>query len=116
MFLNAGLSYGADVLVGAGLERQGDPGIVEGPGGSWHRPRFIGIDYEADEGSDFEVHEKPMEDHGYYPYRAEHGEPEGLQAAGTVEAHLSQLMRDEAVGRVPRRDRRRDVRRPSYGP
>ncbi len=91
-FLNAGPTYGADVLIlGADLGGKAIQGIVRGTGGRWHA-RFIGTDYDVTEGPELEALEKLIEDHGYYPYRAEPGELEARQAAGTLEALFVELM------------------------
>jgi len=92
-FLNAGPTYGADVLVlGADLAGKAMQGIVRGAGGRWHA-RFVGTDYDLDDGADLEALEKLIEDHGYYPYRAEPGELEGRQDDGTLDALFLELMR-----------------------
>jgi Icc-related predicted phosphoesterase len=91
-FLNAGPTYGADVLVlGADLGGKAIQGIVHGPGGRWHA-RFIGADHDVDDGPELEALERLIEDHGYYPYRAEPGELEARQAAGTLDALFLELM------------------------
>jgi Icc-related predicted phosphoesterase len=91
-FLNAGPAYGADTLVlGADLGGKAIQGIVRGTGGRWHA-RFIGTDYDVEDGPDLEALEQLIEDHGYYPYRSEPGELEGLQATGTIEALFLELM------------------------
>jgi Icc-related predicted phosphoesterase len=91
-FLNAGPTYGADVLVlGADLGGKAIQGIVQGTGGMWHA-RFIGTDHDVADGPELEALERLIEDHGYYPYRAEPGELEGRQAAGTLDALFLELM------------------------
>ncbi len=91
-FLNAGPAYGADVLVlGADLAGKAIQGIVGAPGGRW-RCRFVGTDHDVAEGPELDALEKLIEDHGYYPYRAEPGELETRQAAGTLDALFLELM------------------------
>lgn len=91
-FLNAGPAYGADVLVlGADLGGKAIQGIVRGTGGRWHA-RFIGTDHDVTEGPELDALEKLIEDHGYYPYRAEPGELEARQAAGTLDELFLELM------------------------
>ena len=91
-FLNAGPAYGADVLIlGADLGGKAIQGIVRGTRGRWHA-RFIGTDHDVAEGAELEALEKLIEDHGYYPYRAEPGELEARQADGTLEALFLELM------------------------
>jgi len=91
-FLNAGPTYGADVLVlGADLGGKAIQGIVRGADGNW-RARFVGTDHHVAEGPELDALERLIEDHGYYPYRAEPGELEARQAAGTIEALFLELM------------------------
>jgi uncharacterized protein len=91
-FLNAGPTYGADILVlGADLAGKAIQGIVRGAGDRWHA-RFIGTDHDVSEGPELEALEKLIEDHGYYPYRAEPGELEGRRADGTLDALFLELM------------------------
>ena len=91
-FLNAGPAYGADVqILGADLGGKAIQGIVRGTRGRWHA-RFIGTDHDVAEGAELEALEKLIEDHGYYPYRAEPGELEARQADGTLEALFLELM------------------------
>ena len=90
--LNAGPTYGADLLVlGADLGGKAIQGIVRGTGGRWHA-RFIGTDHDVTEGPELEALEKLIEDHGYYPYRAEPGELEARQSEGTIESLFLELM------------------------
>ena len=91
-FLNAGSAYRADVLVlGADLGGKAIQGIVRGARGRWHA-RFVGTDHDVNEGPELDALEKLIEDHGYYAYRAEPGELEARQAAGTIEALFLELM------------------------
>jgi Icc-related predicted phosphoesterase len=91
-FLNAGPAYDADVLVlGADLGGKAIQGLTRGAGRTWHA-RFIGTDYDVDDGPDLEALEKLIEDHGYYPYRAEPGELEARQADGTLDTLFLDLM------------------------
>lgn len=91
-FLNAGPTYGADVLVlGADLGGKAIQGIVRGAGGRWHA-RFVGTDHDVADGAELEALERLIEDHGYYPYRAEPGELEDRQASGSIDALFLELM------------------------
>ena len=91
-FLNAGPTYGADVLVlGADLGGKAIQGIVRGVGGRWHA-RFVGTDHDVAEGPELAALEKLIEDHGYYPYRAEPGELEARHADHTLDALFVELM------------------------
>jgi Icc-related predicted phosphoesterase len=101
-FLNAGPTYGADVLVlGADLAGKAIQAIVRAPGRRW-RCRFIGTDHDVADGPELEALEKLIEDHGYYPYRAEPGELEGRQADRTLEAPMldAELTVQQSLGQV----------------
>jgi Icc-related predicted phosphoesterase len=105
-FLNAGPTYGADVLVlGADLGGKAIQGIVRGTGGRWHA-RFVGTDHDVSDGPELESLERLIEDHGYYPYRAEPGELEGRQAAGTLEGLFVELMAERLRGWMALADER----------
>jgi Icc-related predicted phosphoesterase len=91
-FLNAGPTYRADILVlGADLGGKAIQAIVRGTGGQWHT-RFVGTNHDVSDGPELEGLERLIEDHGYYPYRAEPGELEARQAAGTLEALFVELI------------------------
>jgi Icc-related predicted phosphoesterase len=91
-FLNAGPTYGADVLIlGADVAGKAIQGIVHGAGGRW-RAQFIGTVHDVADGPELEALERLIEDHGYYPYRAEPGELEAREAAGTLDALFLELM------------------------
>jgi Icc-related predicted phosphoesterase len=105
-FLNAGPAYGADILVlGADLGGKAIQAIVRGPGGRWHA-RFIGTDYDVDTGADLEALEKLIEDHGYYPVRAEPGELEALKEAGRLDALFVEHMARRLTGWMALADER----------
>jgi len=91
-FVNAAPIYGADVLVlGADLTGKAIQQIEQQAGRRW-ATRFIGTDYDVDEGEELTRLEKLIADHGYYPYRAEPGELEALQDEGTLDALFLRLM------------------------
>jgi Icc-related predicted phosphoesterase len=91
-FINAVPIYRADVLVlGGDLTGKAIQTIVRQPGGRW-RCRFIGTEYDVEEGPDLEALERLIEDHGYYPYRAEPGEVEAREAEGRVDALFIDMM------------------------
>jgi Icc-related predicted phosphoesterase len=91
-FINAAPIYRADVLVlGGDLAGKAIQTIVREAGGRW-RCRFIGVDYALEDGPDLKALEQLIEDHGYYPYRAEPGEFEALEADGKVESLFERLM------------------------
>jgi Icc-related predicted phosphoesterase len=91
-FINAAPVYKADVLVlGGDLTGKAIQTIVRQPGGRW-RCSFIGSQYDVEDGPELEALERLIEDHGYYPYRAEPGEVEALEAEGRVEALFTGMM------------------------
>src|SRR5262245_58269308 len=82
-FINAAPIYGANVLVlGADLAGKAIQQIVRQPGGRWSA-RFAGVERTVEDGPELAALEKPIADHGYYPYRAEPGQLEAMEAAGT---------------------------------
>ena len=92
-FLNAGPVYSADILVlGADLAGKAIQSIVRGLNGRW-RCTFIGTQYDVAEGQELTDLEKLIEDHGYYPYRAEPGELEARRDAGSLDELFLSLMR-----------------------
>src|SRR5438067_5693361 len=93
-FINAAPIYGADVLVlGADLAGKAIQQIVKKPGGRW-ATRFTGTDYDVGDEQELARLEKLIDDHGYYPYRAEPGELEELQEQGKLDDLFLKLMRD----------------------
>jgi len=91
-FINAAPVYRADVLVlGGDITGKAIQTIVRQPGGRW-RCSFIGSQYDVEDGAELESLERLIEDHGYYPYRAEPGEVEALEAAGQVESLFTAMM------------------------
>lgn len=91
-FINAAPVYRADVLVlGGDLTGKAIQTIVRQPGGRW-RCSFIGSQYDVEDGPELVALERLIEDHGYYPYRAEPGEVEALEAEGRVESLFTEMM------------------------
>ena len=91
-FINAAPVYKADVLVlGGDLTGKAIQTLVHQPGGRW-RCSFIGTQYDVEDGPDLEALERLIEDHGYYPYRAEPGEVEALEGEGRVESLFTGMM------------------------
>jgi len=91
-FINAAPIYKANVLVlGGDLTGKAIQTIVHQPGGRW-RCTFIGSQYDVEDGPELEALERLIEDHGYYPYRAEPGEVEALEAEGRVETLFGAMM------------------------
>jgi Icc-related predicted phosphoesterase len=93
-FVNATGVYKPTVLVlGGDVAGKAIQSIVKGPNGRWHCT-FVGKRYELTEGSELAELERLIADHGYYPYRAEPGELEAMEADGTLDDLFYRLMRD----------------------
>jgi Icc-related predicted phosphoesterase len=93
-FVNATGVYKPTVLVlGGDVAGKAIQSIVKGPNGRWNCT-FIGNRYELTEGSELAGLERLIADHGYYPYRAEPGELEAMEADGTLDDLFLRLMRD----------------------
>jgi len=114
-FLNAGPVYKADALVlGADLAGKAIQSIVRGQNGRWHCT-FIGTPYDLPDGPELAELEKLIEDHGYYPYRAEPGELEARREAGTLDDLFLSLMRTRLEGWLELADERlRPIGLPMY--
>ena len=93
-FVNATQVYKPSVLVlGGDVAGKAIQSILRGPNGLW-QCNFIGNRYELSDGSELAELEKLIADHGYYPYRAEPGELEAMEAEGTLDALFLRLMRE----------------------
>jgi uncharacterized protein len=93
-FINAGTAYGVDVLIlGGDIAGKALQTIIRGEDGHY-RCRFVGTDYEVEDGPELEALQKLIADHGYYPYRAEAGELDARKADGSLDALFISLMRD----------------------
>jgi len=114
-FLNAGPVYKADALVlGADLAGKAIQSIVRGQNGRWHCT-FIGTPYDLPDGPELAELEKLIEDHGYYPYRAEPGELEARREARTLDDLFLSLMRTRLEGWLELADERlRPIGLPMY--
>ncbi len=93
-FVNSTQVYKPTVLIlGGDVAGKAIQSIVRGPGGRWHCT-FVGARYELTEGSELTDLERMIADHGYYPYRAEPGELEAMEADGTLDELFLRLMRE----------------------
>jgi Icc-related predicted phosphoesterase len=93
-FINATQVYQPTVLVlGGDVAGKAIQSIVRGPNGLW-QCTFVGNRYELSEGSELAELERLIADHGYYPYRAEPGELEAMEAEGTLDDLFLRLMRE----------------------
>src|SRR5207244_12658105 len=91
---NATGVYKPTVLVlGGDVAGKAIQSIVKGPNGRWNCT-FIGHRYELTEGPELAGLERLIADHGYYPYRAEPGELQAMEADGTLDDLFLRLMRD----------------------
>lgn len=114
-FVNAAPIYGADVLIlGGDVAGKAIQSIVRQAGNRW-QCQFIGSSYDVEDGPDLVALEKLIEDHGYYPYRAEPGELEQREAAGTLDDLFLDLMRARLTSWLTIADERlRPLNRPLY--
>jgi uncharacterized protein len=105
-FINAAPVYRADVLVlGGDLAGKAIQTIVRRPDGRW-QCRFVGADHTVEDGPELEALERLIEDHGYYPYRAEPGELEALEAEGRMESLFAGLMEERLAAWLALADER----------
>ena len=82
-FINGGAVYGVDVLIlGGDIAGKALQTIIRGADGHY-RCRFVGTDYDVEEGPGLDALEKLIADHGYYPYRAELAMPARRMAPST---------------------------------
>ncbi|HEY2261146.1 MAG TPA: hypothetical protein VGI96_00815 [Streptosporangiaceae bacterium] len=81
------------LVLGGDVAGKAIQSIVRGPNGRWNCT-FIGNRYELTEGSELTELERMIADHGYYPYRAEPGELEAMEADGTLDDLFLRLMRE----------------------
>src|ERR1039458_617469 len=100
-FVNAAPIYGANVLIlGADLAGKAIQQIERQPGGRW-TTRFVGREQTVEDGPELAALEKLIADHGYYPYRAEPGELEAMQADGTLDDLYLRLMKERLAQGLP---------------
>jgi Icc-related predicted phosphoesterase len=93
-FVNSTRVYKPTVLIlGGDVAGKAIQSIVAGPGGRWHTT-FVGTRYELEEGPELTDLERLIADHGYYPYRAQPGELEAMEADGTLDQLFLRLMRE----------------------
>ena len=80
------------LVLGGDLAGKAIQSIVRGPtgGGTVHRRGTLRVT----EGSELAGWKSLIADHGYYPYRAEPGELEAMEADGTLDELFFRLMRD----------------------
>jgi uncharacterized protein len=93
-FLNAGPAYKADVLIlGGDVAGKAIQPILRTGSGAY-TAGFRGVEHRAQEGPELDALERMIADHGYYAYRAEPGEMEERQTAGSLDELFLDLMRD----------------------
>jgi Icc-related predicted phosphoesterase len=93
-FVNSTQVYKPTVLIlGGDIAGKAIQSIVRGPGGRW-QCTFVGTRYDLTDGPELADLERLIADHGYYPYRAEPGELEAMEADGTLDQLFLRLMRE----------------------
>jgi uncharacterized protein len=93
-FVNSTQVYKPTVLIlGGDVAGKAIQSIVRGPNGLY-RCNFVGRNYELSDGDELAGLERLIADHGYYPYRAEPGELEAMEAEGTLDELFLRLMRE----------------------
>src|SRR5580692_884496 len=93
-FVNSTKVYKPNVLIlGGDVAGKAIQSIVKAPGGR-HECNFIGTHYEISDEAELQDLERLIADHGYYPYRAEPGELEAMEAEGTLDDLFLRLMRE----------------------
>jgi Icc-related predicted phosphoesterase len=93
-FLNATRVYKPTHLVlGGDVAGKAIQSIVRGPGGRWDCT-FVGHHYQLTDEAELAELEKLIGYHGYYPYRAEPGELEAMEADGSIDELFGRLMRE----------------------
>ena len=93
-FVNSTKVYKPDVLIlGGDVAGKAIQSIVKAPGGRYHCT-FVGARYDISDEAELTNLERLIADHGYYPYRAEPGELEAMEEAGTLDELFLRLMRE----------------------
>src|ERR1700744_4669578 len=93
-FVNSTKVYKPNVLIlGGDVAGKAIQSILKAPGGR-DECNFIGTHYELSDEAELAELERLIADHGYYPYRAEPGELEAMEAEGTLDDLFSRLMRE----------------------
>ena len=93
-FVNSTKVYKPTVLIlGGDVAGKAIQSIVKAPNNTY-RCEFIGTRYEIENEQELQNLERLIADHGYYPYRAEPGELEAMEADGTLDDLFYRLMRD----------------------
>src|SRR5580658_1007684 len=93
-FVNSTKVYKPNVLIlGGDVAGKAIQSIVKAPGGR-HECNFIGTHYQISDEAELQDLERLIADHGYYPYRAEPGELEAMEEAGTLDNLFKRLMRE----------------------
>ncbi len=92
-FVNAAKVYEPKVMIlGGDVAGKAIQSIVRAPGGHW-KCKFVGTDYDVVDGPELVALEKLISDHGYYPYKADPGELEAMEAGEGLDALFLELMR-----------------------
>src|SRR5580704_10310602 len=93
-FVNSTKVYKPSVLIlGGDVAGKAIQSIVKAPGGRY-QCEFVGTRYDLSDEAELQDLERLIADHGYYPYRAEPGELEAMEADGTLDELFLRLMRE----------------------
>ena len=93
-FVNSTKVYKPNVLIlGGDVAGKAIQSIVKAPGGRYECT-FVGTRYDISDENELKDLERLIADHGYYPYRAEPGELEAMEAEGTLDNLFNRLMRE----------------------
>ena len=93
-FVNSTKVYKPTVLIlGGDVAGKAIQSIVKKPNNRYECT-FVGTRYEIDNEQELKNLERLIADHGYYPYRAEPGELEAMEASDTLDDLFLKLMRE----------------------
>ena len=93
-FVNSTKVYKPKVLIlGGDVAGKAIQSIVKAPNNRY-QCEFVGTRYDISDDAELKELERLIADHGYYPYRAEPGELEAMEAAGTLDELFLRLMRE----------------------
>jgi Icc-related predicted phosphoesterase len=97
-FVNSTKVYKPSVLIlGGDVAGKAIQSIVKAPKQTWYC-EFAGARHEISDEDELKNLERLIADHGYYPYRAEPGELEAMEANGTLDDLFLRLMRERLTG------------------
>ena len=110
-FVNSTKVYKPKVLIlGGDVAGKAIQSIVKAPNNRY-QCEFVGTRYDISDDAELKELERLIADHGYYPYRAEPGELEAMEAAGTLDELFLKLMRERLTEWLEIADTRRKQQR-----